>query len=79
MTRPRPSRLDLPAVLANLEACRRAMVALAASCRPRSLMRASADQMVRNIDELAMMLTGDRTHFHDKGHGPSRTPDPGEP
>jgi len=68
-----PTRIDVPAILARLGDCREAMIELGAGCRPRSLMRASADQMVRNIDELAMMLTGERTHFHSKGHGPSRS------
>lgn len=70
------TRIDVPTVLERLGLCRQAMIELGAGCRPRSLMRASADQMIRNIDELAMMLTGERNHFHSKGHGPSRAGDP---
>ncbi len=71
--RPLP-RIDLPAVLMRLGHARTAMIEVGAGCRPRSLMRACADQMIRNIDEVAFMLTGERDHFHSKGHGVSRHP-----
>lgn len=69
--RPLP-RIDTPAILTRLGAARAAMIELGEGCRPRSVMRASADQVIRNIDEIAFMLTGERNHFHSKGHGPSR-------
>jgi len=67
--RPLP-RLDIPSIMDRLGICRDAMVELAAGSPPRSLSRASADQMIRNIDELAWALTGERDHFVLKGHGP---------
>lgn len=71
--RPLP-RIDVPAVLVRLSQARAAMIEVGSGCRPRSLMRACADQMIRNIDEVAFMLTGERDHFHSKGHGASRHP-----
>ena len=42
---------------------RPAMIELRAGSPPRSLMRAAADQMISNIDELAWILTGERDLF----------------
>lgn len=67
--RPLP-RVDTKAVVSRLGHCRAAMVELSAGSPPRSLHRASADQMIKNIDELAWMLTGDRDYFVMAGHGP---------
>ncbi|WMS42104.1 hypothetical protein RDV64_18845 [Acuticoccus sp. MNP-M23] len=66
--RPLPP-INVPAVMDRLGACRIAMIELAAGSPPRSLSRAAADQMIRNIDELAWVLAGDRDHFVLKGHG----------
>ncbi|MEO1102911.1 MAG: hypothetical protein AAFW98_04140 [Pseudomonadota bacterium] len=66
--RPLP-KIDMPSVVARLGVCRDAMVELSAGSQPRSMSRATADQMIRNIDELAWILTGDREHFLTKGHG----------
>ncbi|MEM9223531.1 MAG: hypothetical protein AAGB11_14185 [Pseudomonadota bacterium] len=68
--RPLPS-VDTRAVVERLGHCRDAMVELSAGSPPRSLSRASADQMIRNIDELAWVLTGDRDYFVTSGHGPN--------
>ena len=48
---------------------RPAMIELRAGSPPRSLMRAAADQMISNIDELAWILTGERDLFVVQGHG----------
>lgn len=61
--------VDTQSVVARLGVCRQAMVELRAGSPPRSLARASADQMISNIDELAWILTGERDLFALKGHG----------
>ncbi|MEM8551620.1 MAG: hypothetical protein AAGF45_04515 [Pseudomonadota bacterium] len=61
--------IDMPRVLDRLGICRQAMIELYRGSPPRSMTRATADQMMRNIDELAWILTGDKEHFHLKGHG----------
>ena len=60
--------VDVPSVVQRLAVCRSAMVELAAGSQPRSLQRAAADQMIRNIDELAWILTGDRDRLYGQGH-----------
>ena len=67
-----PRRLphvDRPAVLERLGHCRQAVTELRAGSPPRSLMRAAADQMISNIDEIAWILTGERDLFVGQGHG----------
>ncbi len=66
--RPLP-RIDVPSVVTRLGACRMAMIELSAGSQPRSLVKAAADQMIKNIDELAWILTSDREYFVLKGHG----------
>ena len=67
--RPLPP-VDMRSVVERLGHCRDAMLELSAGSLPRSMSRATADQMIRNIDELAWILTGERDHFAIKGHGP---------
>lgn len=69
MTKKPLPRIDMSHVISRLGACRLAMIELRKGSAPRSMRRASADQMISNIDELAWILTGERDHFHDKGHG----------
>ncbi|RAI00537.1 hypothetical protein DLJ53_14840 [Acuticoccus sediminis] len=61
--------VDRQSVVARLGQCRQAMIELRAGSPPRSLARASADQMISNIDELVWILTGERDLFVTKGHG----------
>lgn len=61
--------INVPAVLDSLGRCRLAMIELRAGSPPRSLTRAAADQMIRNIDDLAWLLTGERDQFVTKGYG----------
>lgn len=69
MTRRSLPFVDRDTVVARLGHCRQAMIELRAGSPPRSLARASADQMISNIDELVWILTGDREMFVTKGHG----------
>ena len=69
MSRRSLPHVDRDAVVARLGHCRQAMIELRAGSPPRSLARASADQMISNIDELVWILTGDRERFVLKGHG----------
>lgn len=67
-----PRRLpfvDTTSVMSRLGLCRIAMVELRAGSPPRSLTRAAADQMIKNIDDLAWLLTGERDRFVTDGHG----------
>ena len=61
--------VDRESVVHRLRHCRQAMIELRAGSPPRSLARASADQMIANIDELCWILTGDRDLLVLKGHG----------
>lgn len=69
MTKRRLPHVHIPAVLDGLRTCRAAMIALSAGSPPRSLQKAAADQMIRNIDELAWILSGNRDAFIVEGHG----------
>ncbi len=68
MSRRRLPHVDVPTVMDRLRICRDAMVDLSAGSAPRSMRKAVADQMIRNIDEVAWILTGDREAFVAKGH-----------
>ncbi|MEM7696619.1 MAG: hypothetical protein AAF318_19405 [Pseudomonadota bacterium] len=70
MSKRRLPPIDTEAILARLGPCRIAMVELAMGSPNRSLQRSCAAAMIANIDEIAWLLTGERDHFHTKGHGP---------
>lgn len=68
MARRRLPHVDVMAVMDRLRICREAMIELSAGSAPRSMRKAVADQMIRNIDEMAWILTGERETFAAKGH-----------
>ncbi len=58
-----------PAVLLDaLGACRTVLVRAQRTMRRKSGLYRSTDAVVAEIDELALVLTGDRTYFYASGH-----------
>ena len=45
-----------------------ALVRAQAGMRPKSGLYRGADALIAEIDEMALILTGDRTHFYTSGH-----------
>ncbi|WP_349360262.1 hypothetical protein [Stappia sp.] len=63
-----PPPLDHAALLRTLADLRRALVEARRGMRPRSGLARCMDAVIEDIDELALVLTGDRAHFHARGH-----------
>lgn len=72
-----PLGFDLEEVLQALGQCRRVLIAAQARMRARSGLYRGADAVVAEIDELALVLTGDRTYFYAKGHAEQMRPSGG--
>lgn len=72
MTTPRRSRppldFDRDVLLAQLRQARRGMVEAQAGMRPRTGLYRCADAVISEIDEFALVLTGDRQFFHASPH-----------
>lgn len=69
------AEFDREEVLSALSLARKSLVAVTQSMRPRSGLARSADAVISEIDEFALVLTGSREFFHLKGHGtPPRDP-----
>ena len=65
--RKRPS-LDRAALLGALGACRGALCEQRPAMPLHSALRHTSDGLVALIDDMALILTGERTYFHLKGH-----------
>lgn len=70
---PHPLGFDMAELLAALGACRTALVRSQAGMRRRSGVYRGADAVIAEIDELALVLTGDRTYFYAPGHASRQT------
>lgn len=68
MTKPKRPHLDRPRILEGLRTARETAVHIAAAATPRSALKACADTLIGLIDDMALLLTGDRRYFHGKGH-----------
>lgn len=69
-----PQRLDkhaADALLAKLGEARSAVLAAQRLVRHRSVQAKAMDALLGDIDDLAGLITGDRTHFHLKPHSAS--------
>jgi hypothetical protein len=68
--RPRRKRptLDRTALVGALGACRGALCKQRPAMPPHSALRHTADWLVTLIDDMALILTGNRTYFHLKDH-----------
>jgi len=55
-------------LLDTLGACRSALIAAQRGMRTKSGLYRGADAIVSEIDEMALILTGDRTYFYATGH-----------
>ena len=65
--RSRPS-LDRATLLGTLGACRGALCEQRPAVPPHSALRHTSDGLVALIDDMALILTGERTYFHLNGH-----------
>ncbi len=65
--RKRPS-LDKTALLSALGSCRGALCEQRPAMPPHSALRHTSDGLVALIDDMALILKGDRSYFHLKGH-----------
>lgn len=78
MSHPRRTRspldFDRDKLLQSLGSARSALIEAHRSMKPKSGLARSADAVVSEIDEFALVLTGSRDFFHLKAHGtpPSR-------
>jgi len=55
-------------LLDTLGACRTALISAQRGMRKKSGLYRGADAVVAEIDEMALILTGDRTYFYASGH-----------
>jgi len=55
-------------LLDALGACRLALISAQSGMRKKSGLHRGADALVSEIDEMALILTGDRTYFYATGH-----------
>ena len=55
-------------LLGTLGTCRSALIAAQGGMRRKSGLYRGADAVIAEIDELALILTGDRTYFYAPGH-----------
>lgn len=55
-------------LLAALGACRSALIGAQRGMRRKSGLHRGADAVIAEIDEMALILTGDRTYFYATGH-----------
>lgn len=55
-------------LLNTLGACRTALISAQSGMRKKSGLYRGADAVVAEIDEMALILTGDRTYFYASGH-----------
>ena len=60
--------LDRTALVGALGACRGALYEQRPAMPPHSALRHTADGLVALIDDMALILTGERTYLHLKGH-----------
>ena len=63
------SLVDRPRLLRALRDCRTAVIEATTRMKPTGALYHSASTVLAAIDGLALMLTGDRSFFHLKGHG----------
>ncbi|MTI46035.1 hypothetical protein JM93_00321 [Roseibium hamelinense] len=63
-----PLDFDKDAVLTQLGAARRTLIEARRVMRPKSGLARAADGVIAEIDEFALVLTGDRTFFHARPH-----------
>lgn len=68
MAEKHPLGFDETRLLETLGTCRSALIAAQTSLRPKSGLYRSIDAVIAEIDELALVLTGDRTFFYAPGH-----------
>lgn len=61
--------VDTQPTLAALKTCRDAMLVILRSYPPRHPLYREASWLMKDIDNLAGILTGDHTLFHVKAHG----------
>lgn len=64
-----PLDFDREALLGRLGDARAALIAAQRGMKPKSGLARSADAVIAEIDEFALVLTGSREHFHLKAHG----------
>ncbi|QDG77534.1 hypothetical protein [Labrenzia sp. PHM005] len=73
MSHPRRSRtpmdFDRQKLLQSLGSARAALIEAHRGMKPKSGLARSADAVVSEIDEFALVLTGSRDFFHLKAHG----------
>lgn len=73
MAPPRRSRtpldFDRPKLLQALGTARASLIEAHRVMKPKSGLARSADAVVSEIDEFALVLTGSRDYFHLKAHG----------
>jgi hypothetical protein len=67
------SDMDRDALLAAIGACRDACIRAATAAPIGEPVYVAVGNLRHAIDDVAEILTGDRTHFHLKGGGPSTT------
>lgn len=68
MTKPKRPSFDRPHILDGLRTARETAIEIAAAATPKSALKAGADSLINLIDDLALLLTGDRRYFHSRGH-----------
>lgn len=68
MTKARRPPFNRPRILDGLRTARETAVEISAAASPRSALKACAETMIGLIDDLALLITGDRRYFHGKGH-----------
>jgi len=61
--------VDRPRLLGALGDCRSAVIEAMTVMRPTGALYHSAATVLAAIDGLALMLTGNRSYFHLRGHG----------
>ncbi|POF29349.1 hypothetical protein [Roseibium marinum] len=64
-----PNDFDRATVLAALGEARLSLIAAKRRMRPKSGLSRSADALICEIDEFALILTGAQDYFHLKAHG----------
>lgn len=69
-----PLGFDQPKLLDALGTARLALVEAHQAMKPKSGLARSADAVISEIDEFALVLTGARDHFHLKAHGTPKEP-----
>ncbi|EFO33818.1 putative myosin [Roseibium sp. TrichSKD4] len=72
MTAPRRTRtpldFDQEQVMAKLREARAILVEARRTMRPKSGLARATDAVIGEIDEFALVMTGDRTFFHARSH-----------